>query len=133
MRVFDWPEKMIEFLEARRRLPFKFGSSENDCCSFAAAWVKIANGVDCMAVVPAYASAEEADVLLETPLDEMIDKSLPRRDPQFAQRGDIGLAKLGNGCELTVVIVEGATLVGPGKRGIARVPRGSALVAAWEV
>lgn len=87
-------------------------------------------GVDLMADIPNYASSDEADEILKTPLAELLDARLPRCSIGLAQRGDIGLAELG-GLD-TLVIVEGETLVGPGKRRLARLPR-HMMTIAWTV
>lgn len=45
MRRFDnWPELLADYIDSRRDMPFEWG--ENDCCSFAAEWVRIATGRD---------------------------------------------------------------------------------------
>lgn len=144
MRAHDWPERLLAFLASRERMPFRYGKRANDCCSFGASWVLDVTGRDPMEGVPDYTSAEEADIILaETPLDELLDARFPRySSTSFAQRGDIGLAPLGDAefdatsgesvPTLTLVVVEGAQVVGPGKRGAVRAPR-SALVMAWKV
>lgn len=43
-RVEGWPLLLADFIESRRRLPFEWG--RNDCCSFAAEWVRLATGRD---------------------------------------------------------------------------------------
>ena len=43
-RVEAWPEHLIAFLSERRGRPFAWGS--NDCCLFAADWIRTATGYD---------------------------------------------------------------------------------------
>ena len=44
MRRADWPERLAEFIEARRLEPFAWG--KNDCALFAADAVNLLIGVD---------------------------------------------------------------------------------------
>lgn len=127
----DWPERLIDYIVARESRPFKWGKGEQDCSSFSAGGVLAMTDADIMADVPDYASAEDADLLLAKPLEQWLDERLPRRArASLAQRGDLALANLDG--QDTVMIVEGATLVGPGRRGLVRLPR-SAMHAAWAV
>lgn len=130
LRLPDWPERLIEYIASREYRVFEWGKNGHDCCSFGSGGVIAITGQDLMADIPDYASAEEADAILLTPLAELIDQRLPRRPIGLAQRGDIGLAELG-GLD-TVVIVEGETIVGPGKRRLQRLPR-QMMTIAWAV
>lgn len=129
-RRADWPERLIAYLSERKRRAFAWGPYAHDCCSFGAGGVAAITGRDVMADVPAYASAEEADALLTKPLGDWLDERFPRRPIGLARRGDIALATLKG--QDTVMIVEGDTLVGPGARGLVRLPR-SEMRAAWAV
>ncbi len=131
-RFEDWPEKLVEYVAARDSQRFEWGHDKQDCCSFANGGVVAMTGVNLMADIPAYASAEEADLILATTsLEELMDARLPRREsPAFAQRGDVGLAMINDTPSL--MLVEGATIVGPGKRRLERLPRQMLLIA-WAV
>ncbi len=129
-RFANWPDLLVEYIGARESHPFSWGKGKQDCCSFANGGVIAITGVDLMADIPNYASSDEADEILKTPLAELLDARLPRCSIGLAQRGDIGLAELG-GLD-TLVIVEGETLVGPGKRRLARLPR-HMMTIAWTV
>lgn len=131
-RFEDWPERLVEYIAARNEQRFTWGKGKQDCCSFAAGGVMAQTGVDLMADISDYATADEADAILATTsLEELTDARLPRREaPSFAQRGDVGLALLDG--EPTLMLVEGATIVGPGRRRLERLPR-VALTIAWAV
>lgn len=129
-RFPDWPDRLIAYIAAREKLPFEWGKGKQDCCSFGNGGALAMTGVDLMADIPDYASADEADVILVTPLEELIDARLPRRPVGLAQRGDLGLADL-NGLD-TLVIIEGDMIVGPGKRRLQRLPR-YLMSTAWAV
>lgn len=128
----DWPARLCAYIAARQRAPFKWGKRAQDCASFAFGWALEATGIDAMADVPDYASAEEADLLLDDPgFERVLDAHFSRRDGVgLAQRGDLALADI-NG-QLTLTIVLGDELVGPGRRRLEYVPR-AAMQAAWEV
>lgn len=140
MRVADWEPKLRAFLESRFDTPHAWGRRANDCVSCAMGWAHVATGRDPFENVPDYASAEEADLVLDAmgglyaALDARFER-LP--SPAFAQRGDIGAAKIPRReapslDEDVVVIVEGDTIVAPGRRGLARLPR-RLMHMAWRV
>lgn len=129
-RRWDWAEVLIGYIEARETTPFTWGKEKQDCCSFANGAVKAMTGFDAMADLPDYCDAGSADLILVTPLEDLLDQRFPRAPLGMAQRGDIGIAEL-NGLD-TLMIVEGQTLVGPGRRGLVRVERAQ-MRAAWTV
>lgn len=129
-RFPDWPEKLVEYIASREHRPFDWGKGKQDCCSFANGGVIAQTGVDLMADIPDYSTAAEADEILLTPLHELLDARMTRCSIGLAKRGDIGLAELG-GLD-TLVIVEGETIVGPGKRRLQRLPR-HMMTIAWTV
>lgn len=130
-RLNDWPARLLDYLTQRRGRAFEWGPYAHDCCSFGAGGVAAITGRDVMADVPAYSSAAEpATLLQQQPLSEWLDERFPRRPVGLARRGDIALATLKG--QDTVMIVEGDTLVGPGARGLVRLPR-SEMRAAWAV
>jgi hypothetical protein len=130
VRFDDWDIRLVAHLEARERTPFAWGKTRQDCCSFGNGCVIALTGFDAMADIPDYATAAEADLILATPLEELMDARFARTPIGLARRGDLGIAEL-NTLD-TLMIVEGATLVGPGKRGLVRVPR-SQMRAAWAI
>lgn len=131
-RFPDWPERFVAYIAERNEQRFAWGHGKQDCCSFANGGVIAMTGVDLMADIPAYASAEEADLILSTTsLEELMDARLPRREtPAFAQRGDVGLALIKD--TPTLMLVEGLTIVGPGLKRLEHLPR-IALSIAWAV
>lgn len=131
-RFPDWPERLVAYVAEREAQRFEWGKDKQDCCSFANGGVIAMTGVDLMADLPDYASAEEADLILATTsLEELMDARLPRREsPAFAQRGDVGLALIKD--QPTLVLVEGTTIAGPNMRTLAHLPR-SMLTIAWAV
>jgi len=122
-------EALIDTIEIRQRAVFRWGS--NDCVRFAARAVRAQTGRNPLADVPRWRSRREAMAIT----DEMggliaaLDARFDRVAPAFAKRGDIaGIEDRLFGVRL--MIVEGATLVGPGNRGLERLPR-EAMTMAW--
>lgn len=123
---------MIAAIEARSARAFAWRRGR-DCVSFAAACVKAQTGVDILSDVPRWKSLREAVAVAEQVggLAPALDEKLQRVPPALAQRGDIaGLTDDAFGVRL--MIVEGETLVGPGARGLERLPR-QAMTIAWSV
>ncbi len=115
---------------AARRFAWRRG---RDCVSFAAACAKAQTGRDPLADVPQWRTRREARIVAEAAggLEHALDARLARVAPALAQRGDIaGLPDPLFGIRL--MIIEGETLVGPGARGLERLPR-SAMTIAWSV
>lgn len=131
-RFEDWPERFVAYVALRDGRSFEWGKGKQDCCSFANGGVIAITGEDLMADIPDYASAEEADLILaDTSLEALMDARLERRESVgFAQRGDVGLALINDAP--TLMLVEGTTIVGPGKRRLEHLHR-SALLIAWAV
>jgi hypothetical protein len=131
-RFDDWPERLVEYIAARSERRFEWGKDKQDCCSFANGGVIAITGEDLMADIPDYSSADEADLILaDTSLEALMDARLARREsPAFAQRGDVGLTLFNN--QPTLVLVEGAQIIGPGKRRLERLPRAQMTIA-WAV
>lgn len=104
-----------------------------DCVSFAAAAVKAQTGRDPLADLPRWRTRREALQIaaVQGGLEAALDRRLTRIAPAMAQRGDIaGLPDRLFGVRL--MVVEGATLVGPGATGLERLPRAS-MVFAWSI
>lgn len=123
-------EALIELMQARQARGFRW-RFPRDCVSFVAACVKAQTGRDLLAGVPRWRTRAEALAVADAQggLIAAIDARLRRVEPAMARRGDIaGLPDPLFGVRL--MIVEGDTLVGPGQRGLERLPR-SEMVMAW--
>ncbi len=121
---------LIALLEARQARGFRW-RFPRDCVSFAAACVEAQTGRDPLADVPRWRTRSEALAVAEFAggLEHALDARFNRIAPAMAQRGDIaGLPDPLLGVRL--MVVEGDTLVGPGGRGLERLPR-SAMTMAW--
>lgn len=126
MRRNDWPERLAEYIESRRRRVFRYGS--DDCALFAADWVFEATGVDPAATWRGYASEEEAQAIIEQAGGMRGLVSLPERaTPRLAQRGDVVLAEH-EGQQVFGVVV-GDMYAAPGARRLEFRPMTEALVA----
>ena len=102
-----------------------------DCVSFALGGVLAQTGIDHLADLPGWSTKAEALAVARElgGLTTALDARLVPIAPALAQRGDVaGLADRAFGVRL--MIVEGATLVGPGAKRQERLPR-SAMVRAW--
>lgn len=132
----DWPDLLANHERAFRRRGFEWG--DNDCATYAAGWVQKLHGVDVMAKWRgAYASEQEFEDLVAQAggLAEFVTAAAEAEGfflvpTRFAQRGDIGLARVGNQ-ECLGIVVNGGVSV-PTLSGLALVPRG-ALRLAWGV
>lgn len=123
---------LIDLIEARSRRGFRWRRGR-DCVSFAAAAVKAQTGCDPLADLPRWRTRNEAlhIAAVQGGLEAAVDRRLTRIAPAMAQRGDIaGLPDELFGVRL--MVVEGATLVGPGKSGPERLPR-AAMFTAWSI
>ena len=123
---------LIAVIEYRANRPFAWRRGR-DCVSFAAACAKAQTGKNLLAGVPRWTSRREALALakMRDGLKVALDRRLDRIAPALAKRGDIaGLPDPLFGVRL--MVVEGETLVGPGTRGLERVPR-SCMTLAWSI
>lgn len=126
------PAALIEAIETRSDRPFAWRRGR-DCVSFAAACVRAQTGIDPLAGLPRWRSLRAAKAAIEAEggLEQALDARLPRIAPALARRGDIaGVPDELFGIRL--LVVEGETLVGPGERGLERLPRGR-MTMAWRV
>ena len=131
MRRQDWPERLAAFNQARRRMPFAWGS--NDCVTLAADWIEEATGVDPIADIRGWSDALSAGRTIEAlgGLEAAITARLGDGiAPAFAQRGDVVLLDIAG--RETVGVVYGTHAMGPGEEGAVMVPMSVAL-AAWRV
>jgi hypothetical protein len=119
------------FIAERTAMPFEWGHDKNDCVSFAGAAIAAQTGANPIGERK-WTSEDEASAALNEAesLGEAVTGLLTEIEPAFAQRGDVGAIEHGN--NLILVIVEGDTLVGPGPRGLRRLPR-RMMVKAWSV
>lgn len=123
---------LIAVIEARAARPFGWKNGR-DCVSFAAACVKAQTGQNPLAGVPRWRSRAAAGAIAEAQggLEAALDARFARVALALAQRGDIaGLPDPLFGVRL--MVIEGETLVGPGARGLERLPR-SAMTLAWSI
>jgi hypothetical protein len=120
---------LLRFLEERRTMPFSWGSSANDCASFAARAVLAQTGIDPLGDL-VWATEDEADALIDNLGGQHTAVSARLREitPAHAKRGDVAGVEQGN--RFGLMIVETATVVGPGIKSIVRRPR-SAVRFAW--
>lgn len=118
---------LAALIEARQAAPFAWG--RHDCVTFAAAAVRAQGGA---LKIPGRRWRSEAGAARALAraggLEAAVDGVLRRVPPAFAARGDVALVDGARGPLLAVV--EGQTLVGPGPRGLERLPR-EAMRAAW--
>jgi hypothetical protein len=88
------------------------------------------SGVDLMADLRGYRTAEQAGRILSQDLVCMVDARLPRIDRGEAQRGDVALVT--NGKRQALAIFLDSEIVGAGVEGLERFPRSVAAMA-WRV
>ena len=119
---------MAAYIAARTAVPFAWGS--NDCVTFAAGAVLALTGRDPLAGIPAWQSERAALIGLKRRggLFAAVSSVLPQIAPAHAHRGDIGAVMGPDGPFL--MMIEGATLVGPALHGLFR-HRRDALVCSW--
>lgn len=120
----------VETIEQARRRAFAWRRGR-ECVGFAGACIAAQTGRDPLAGVPHWRTRAEALAVAEAEggLIAAIDARLDRVPPAMAGRGDIaGLPDPLFGVRL--MVVEGDTLVGPGRRGLERLPR-AAMTMAW--
>ena len=130
-RVPDWTEKLFAFVEARRSLPFAWGT--NDCVMFAADCAIELTGVDPMTAYRGkYNDAAGAARVLRAADGFVVGvgKLLPAIAVAEAQRGDWVLVRNDGRPGIAVVIDD--RCVGPGAVGLSFVPVSEA-TDAWRV
>lgn len=122
---------LIDLLDARVDVPFGWRSG-NDCARFADAAIAAQTGVSVIGDWRWHSRREARDVIAaQGGFEAAMDRRLGRVPVALAQRGDIaGVPDELFGIRL--MVVEGATLVGPGHRGLERMPR-SEMIVAWDV
>jgi len=146
VRREDWPERLLAFIESRRRTAFAWG--EHDCALFACDAVLAMTGIDPAAWFrgryrdrrTAYAALGDflglgAKAAPRAALGAVCARlanshGWPEVPSAFAQRGDVGLLDL-RGRE-TLAICMGAVFVAAGPGGLVFIPHGHAR-RAWRV
>lgn len=125
MRLPDWPERLAAYLAVRERTPFEYGV--NDCVLFAAGAVEAMTGV--RPALPRWRTQRQAAALLlrRGGILEATAAVLPACPLGLAQRGDLAVCEAVDGPAL--LVIEGATLIGPGASGLTRWPRAAAYAA----
>ncbi len=123
---------LMDFLQARHAMPFDWGRHRNDCVSYALGAIEAQTGRRLLRRRDWHDEASAAAVIAEMGgLARSVTRRLRCTAPAAAMRGDIGAvahATFG----IALVVVEGATLAGPGARGTRRLPR-SMLLRAWSI
>ena len=125
-------EALIEFIEAAMRTTFAWGS--HDCVTFAAGAIEAQTGRRVLEAVQGGWTDERSArraLARRRGLAAAVGRILSPVPPALAHRGDIGAVHDPRG-DLALVVIEGATIVGPGPDGLVRQPR-SVLVQAWSV
>ena len=125
-------DALFVLLEERARRPFAWGRGRNDCAGFVLAAIAAQTGRDILPTVTWTTRRGAARVLRRLGgLEAAFDARLTPIAPAFARRGDVA-AIVDERLGISVMIVEGTVLVGPGTRGLTRLPR-SAMIRAWSV
>lgn len=129
MKRADWPERLAEFIAARRDTPFAWGA--NDCALFAFDAVAAMTGVD---LIPAHrgawhdarsAAAHEAAI---GGLPSAVSALLPQIPPAFSGRGDVVLLRHDGRDSLGIHLGDRCAFTG--HDGLLFLPP-SAILAAW--
>jgi hypothetical protein len=102
----NWPDLLAAYIESKRSEPFAWGS--NDCCLFAADWIKIATGHDIAAQWRgSYTTALGARRALDEGggIERLVEKAGGIRiETGLAQRGDLVAQESGNGVALGICL-----------------------------
>lgn len=123
IRKENWPELLLDAVEAARSKPFAWG--QHDCCTFAADCVQAMTGVDLMAEFRGrYTSAKGAVKVVakagHAALADAWCAALAEIAPLAAQRGDVVMFETDEG--LAVGVVTGTQAVAAGPDGVTFVP-----------
>lgn len=125
-------EALLRFLAERTAMPFAWGPHANDCVSFAAGAIRAQTGRRLLPDRRWSTALGAARVLKEFGgIENAVSNRLAPIAPALARRGDVaGVPDPLLGIRL--LIVEGATLAGPGERGLVRLPR-RMMTRAWSI
>ena len=123
-------EALHAFIDARQAQPYAWGREANDCVGYVLGAVEAQTGIAAAAAAPWSNQREALRALARIGgIEAGFDAYFDRVPPALARRGDIA-GVIDQKLRLHVLVVEGATLVGPGETGNTRLPR-SAMVMAW--
>lgn len=94
MRREDWTGLLAAYIDEARSTPFAWGS--HDCALFACGWLLIATGIDHAAPFRGRYNTERGSIRAlknrgYSGLEDIADRTLPRKPLAFAARGDIVL------------------------------------------
>jgi hypothetical protein len=136
IRVPDWPERLAEFVEERRNVPFVWGV--HDCAMFAADAVLLQTREDPLRAWRGAYHTEEAGHLITAPAGGFVAFmgaafrafGAPVCPTVMAQRGDVGIASYGNTESLALVLGETVAVPGPDRLSFLPVRH---LTAAWAI
>lgn len=118
----NWTERFLAYVASRERTPYAWYLQ--DCATFARGNVQAVINWDPMADVPPYRTAEEAGRLLNMPLSGWLDARFPRGERGLARRGDLGIVDIER--RRSIVVFDYEFVIGPGERGLVRLPRAAA-------
>jgi hypothetical protein len=125
-------DALLRFLAERTAMPFAWGRDANDCAGFVLAAIEAQTGRDMLPGISWSSELGAARVIKRVGgLEHAFDQRFRPVAPALAQRGDVaGIADDRFG--VSVLIVEGPTLVGPGERGLKRLQRAD-MIKAWSI
>lgn len=129
MRREDWPERLAEYVEAAREVPFAWGL--HDCGTFAVGAIEAVTGTRHQIPLAVSAAAYAHMLRDHGTLHDMTTAMLGTPIPcAYARRGDIVMIAI-DGRECLAVCL-GASAAAPGDAGLLMVPMRAA-TAAWAV
>ena len=117
IRVPDWPERLVAFIEARRFMPFAWG--QNDCALFAADGILDFTGVDIAKSFRGYTTERRAARILARAggMEVIAGDLFPEKAVGLAGRGDVIIATL-EGRDTFGLVSGGGYWCGPGLSGL---------------
>jgi len=125
VRFHDYPERLAEFIESRRSMPFEWGVT--DCCLFAADGVLAQTGIDLAANWRGYSTAREAAGLIQRVGGlAAFAEALTEKPVGRAFRGEVVLVEL-DGRDTFGLVAGNGHWCGPGESGIVFRPMAEAL------
>lgn len=132
-RKDNWPSLLAAFIEERRHLPFAWGS--NDCCLFAADWIRCVCGIDFAEDLRGtYSTALSAARVLRRHRGVIalaeVKAGLDRKSIELVQRGDLMAFEVPGGVALGICLGSVGAVVGA--RGL-EFPTINRACAAWKV
>lgn len=131
MRLENWGAILSAYLAGRERTPHRWGP--NDCASFSAdAGIAMGCG-DLLAGLRGYTTERGALLKLRragiADLETLCRNRLPEVPVGMAWRGDVALTAAEGPFGGALALIDGAHIVGPGTKGLERLPRHLAIFA----